>query len=83
MLSISMIGKEMCKRVSPDISSFQMCCEMCSQPCKLYLSVQDSQWSVCVSDSKYTKWIHEIKEKYSKTQIKAALKVNSEQLIFN
>ena len=34
-------------------------------------------------DSEYTKWIHEIKEKYRKTQIKAALKVNSEQLIFN
>ena len=34
-------------------------------------------------DSEYTKWIHETKEKYRKTQIKAALKVNSEQLIFN
>ena len=34
-------------------------------------------------DSEYTKWIHETKEKYIKTQIKAALKVNSEQLIFN
>ena len=35
MLSIYIIGKEMCKRVSPDISSFKVCCEACSIPCKL------------------------------------------------
>lgn len=44
----------MCKRVSTDISSFQVCYEACSVPCKLYLSVQDSRRSVCVSDSDET-----------------------------
>ena len=34
-------------------------------------------------DSEYTEWIHDIKEQYRNTQIKAAVKVNSEQLIFN
>ncbi len=34
-------------------------------------------------DSDYVQWIHEIKERYRKTQIKAAVKVNSEQLLFN
>lgn len=34
-------------------------------------------------DSEYTQWIHEIKERYRNTQIKAAMKVNSEQLLFN
>lgn len=34
-------------------------------------------------DSEYTQWIHEIKERYRNTQIKAAVKVNSEQLLFN
>ncbi|MCM1304754.1 MAG: DUF1016 N-terminal domain-containing protein [Lachnospiraceae bacterium] len=34
-------------------------------------------------DSEYTQWIHEIKERYRNTQIKAAVKVNSKQLLFN
>lgn len=34
-------------------------------------------------DSEYTQWVHEIKERYRNTQIKAAVKVNSEQLLFN
>ncbi len=34
-------------------------------------------------DSDYVQWIHDIKERYRKTQIKAAVKVNSEQLLFN
>lgn len=28
-------------------------------------------------------WLHDIKERYRGTQIKAAVKVNSEQLLFN
>ena len=31
----------------------------------------------------YVEWIHELKERYRGTQIKAAIKVNSEQLLFN
>lgn len=38
MLSTSMIGKEMCKRVSPDVSSFKVCCEACIVPCKMCFS---------------------------------------------
>lgn len=34
-------------------------------------------------DAEYTAWIHEVKERYRNTQIKAAVKVNSEQLMFN
>lgn len=34
-------------------------------------------------DSGYTQWIHEIKERYRSTQIKAAVRVNLEQLLFN
>lgn len=34
-------------------------------------------------DSDYVQWIHEIKERFRNTQIKAAIKVNSEQLLFN
>lgn len=34
-------------------------------------------------DSEYVQWIHEIKQRYRNSQIKAALKVNSEQLLFN
>lgn len=34
-------------------------------------------------DSEYTQWIHEVKERYRNTQIKAAVKVNLEQLLFN
>ena len=35
------------------------------------------------TDSEYVKWIHEIKQRYRNSQIKAAVKVNSEQLLFN
>ena len=35
------------------------------------------------TDSEYVKWIHEIKLRYRNSQIKAAVKVNSEQLLFN
>ncbi len=34
-------------------------------------------------DSDYIQWLHSIKERYRNTQIKAAVKVNSEQLLFN
>lgn len=34
-------------------------------------------------DSDYVQWIYEIKERFRKAQIKAAIKVNSEQLLFN
>ena len=34
-------------------------------------------------DSEYTQWIMDIKSRYHHAQIKAALKVNSEQLLFN
>ena len=34
-------------------------------------------------DSEYVQWIHEIKQRYRNAQIKAAVKVNSEQLLFN
>lgn len=34
-------------------------------------------------DSDYIQWLHNIKERYRNTQIKAAVKVNSEQLLFN
>ena len=34
-------------------------------------------------DSEYTQWIHEIKDRYRSTQIKAAVKVNLELLLFN
>ena len=34
-------------------------------------------------NAEYTQWIHEIKQKYRSTQIKAAVKVNAEQLMFN
>ena len=34
-------------------------------------------------DSDYVQWIYEIKERFRKTQIKAAIKLNSEQLLFN
>ena len=33
-------------------------------------------------DSEYVQWIHEIKQRYRHSQIKAAVKVNSEQLLF-
>ena len=33
-------------------------------------------------DSEYVQWIHEIKQRYRNSQIKAAVKVNSEQLLF-
>ena len=34
-------------------------------------------------DSEYTQWICEIKDRYRRTQVKAAVKVNAEQLMFN
>ncbi len=34
-------------------------------------------------DSDYVQWIHDIKERFRNTQIKAAIKINSEQLLFN
>ena len=34
-------------------------------------------------DSEYISWIQELKQRYQATQIKAAVKVNSEQLFFN
>lgn len=34
-------------------------------------------------DSDYVQWVHDIKERFRNTQIKAAIKVNSEQLLFN
>ena len=34
-------------------------------------------------DSDYVQWIHDIKERFRGAQIKAAVKVNSEQLLFN
>ena len=34
-------------------------------------------------DSEYVQWVQEIKERYRNVQIKAAVKVNSEQLMFN
>ncbi len=34
-------------------------------------------------DSEYVHWIHEIKQRFRNSQIKAAVKVNSEQLLFN
>ena len=34
-------------------------------------------------DSEYISWIQELKQRYQAMQIKAAVKVNSEQLLFN
>ncbi len=34
-------------------------------------------------DSEYVQWLHEIKQRFRNAQIKAAVKVNSEQLLFN
>ena len=34
-------------------------------------------------DTEYAKWIHEVKNRYRNTQIKAAVRVNAEQLLFN
>lgn len=34
-------------------------------------------------DSEYVQWVHEIKERYRNAQIKTAIKVNSEKLLFN
>ena len=34
-------------------------------------------------DEEYTSWICEVKKRYRNSQIKAAVKVNSEQLLFN
>lgn len=34
-------------------------------------------------DSNYVKWIYDVKQRFRNTQIKTAVKVNSEQLFFN
>lgn len=34
-------------------------------------------------DSDYVKWVHDVKQRYITTQIKTAVKVNTEQLYFN
>ena len=34
-------------------------------------------------DGDYTRWIVELKRRYRQAQIRAAVKVNSEQLLFN
>ena len=34
-------------------------------------------------DSKYVQWLNEVKSRYRSAQIKAAVKVNAEQLLFN
>jgi predicted nuclease of restriction endonuclease-like (RecB) superfamily len=34
-------------------------------------------------DSDYVQWIHDVKQRYKNAQIKAAIKVNTEQLFFN
>ena len=34
-------------------------------------------------DKEYIEWIHELKARFRNSQIKAAVKVNSEQLLFN
>lgn len=34
-------------------------------------------------DSEYREWIQDIKQRYKNAQIKAAVKVNAEQLLFN
>jgi hypothetical protein len=34
-------------------------------------------------DKEYIEWIHELKSRFRNSQIKAAVKVNSEQLLFN
>lgn len=36
-----------------------------------------------IMDAEYAQWIGEVKERFRNTQIKAAVKINSEQLIFN
>ena len=33
-------------------------------------------------DSNYVQWIYDVKQRFRNTQIKAAVKVNSEQLLF-
>jgi len=35
------------------------------------------------TDREYVQWIYEIKQRFRNAQIKAAVKVNSEQLLFN
>ena len=36
-----------------------------------------------ILDKEYVQWLHDIKERFRNSQIKAAVKVNSEQLLFN
>ncbi len=34
-------------------------------------------------DKEYVQWMHEIKQRFRSAQIKAAVRINSEQLLFN
>ena len=34
-------------------------------------------------DKEYAQWMYDIKQRYRSAQIKAAVKINSEQLLFN
>ena len=34
-------------------------------------------------DKEYVRWIYDVKQRFRRAQIKAAVKVNSEQLLFN
>lgn len=34
-------------------------------------------------DKEYVQWLHEIKQRFRSTQVKAAVRINSEQLLFN
>jgi predicted nuclease of restriction endonuclease-like (RecB) superfamily len=47
----------------------------------------EKQRAVCLHDTKldkeYVQWIYDIKQRFRNAQIKAAVKVNSEQLLFN
>lgn len=50
-------------------------------------SINDKYRVVCSHDvnldNDYVQWIHEIKQRFRNARIKAAVKVNSEQLLFN
>ena len=51
--------------------------------CNLYFKPELVTSQDVKLDSEYVQWIHEIKQRYRNSQIKAAVKVNSEQLLFN
>ncbi len=50
-------------------------------------NINDKHRAVCSHDvnldNDYVQWIHEIKRRFRNARIKAAVKVNSEQLLFN